>query len=579
MSLEEVGRKSSPERATQPHHSDEELERTFFGSEINQAAQDVVGRSLTPQEYAAVSQEVARRATENRFEIRKFFKRYGKKLFVVLSVLLGYETMAKSNEPALPPEPVAIMDAAHQEKIIAQATETEEQRGLGEDFLEFVDYNFNAYKGSPEYVGRTGKPEWTPYERLNYSKLPIEAKLYALHPEFANYSDTEFLTHFDDLMESARTEFIHTDLREQLATGAIERLVRLAPNLQPDEALQYYDNLYPVLENEMGIQYTVALRVGLEEILSPEQPVMLAIHSSHSEEDERLLDKSVHKTASGEKIERSIVFDQARGVVDVQAKVGEQTVLLSSYPGNGGDPRFASTGRKTKEYAATRAGTFRIQQLERGHVSLSWANSLIPQDAAIKQVGDDIMYQGKDGKFHYATGPHAEFAGRTPFDGDLTAADRQLLESAGERVKVEKNDADKIAAIQDNGGWLVKVGPTTHEYILPMPAFTLDDFKDEHGQLVAKWGKNDFGPRSILYTTLDGESSSQLFHSSYDERQGIEFLDHSHGCTHMYQTDLGEVFELVNPGDTISISGNPLTFEDTIVSKIPRSTSAPQPEG
>lgn len=576
MSLEEIGRKSSPERATEPHPSDEELERTFFGSEINQAAQDVVGRALTPQEYAAVSQEVVRRATENRFEIRKFFKRYGKKLFVVLSVLLGYETMAKSNEPALPPEPVAIMDAAHQEKIIAQATETEEQRSMGEDFLEFVHYNYKVYQDSPEYIGRTGKPEWTPYERFNYSELPIEAKLYALHPEFANYSDTEFLTHFDDMMESARTEFIHTDLREQLTTGAIERLVRLAPNLQPDEALQFYDDLYPVLANEMGIQYTVALRLGLEQVLSPEQPVMLAVNSSHLEEDERLLDKSVHKTASGEKIERSIVFNQAQGVVDVQAKVGKETVLLSSFPGNGGDPRFASTGRKTKEYAATRAGTFRIQQLERGHVSLSWANSLIPQDAAIKQVGDDIMYQGKDGKFHYATGPHAEFAGRTPFDGNLTAADRQLLESAGEHIKVKKTEVDKIAAIQENGGWLVKVGPTTVEYILPMPPFTVDNFQDEHGQLVAKWEKNDFGPRSILYTTLDGESSSQLFHSSNDEPKGKKSLDHSHGCIHMYQSDLGEVFELVNPGDTIDITGNPLTFEDTIMSVMPQSSPLPR---
>lgn len=316
--------------------------------------------------------------------------------------------------------------------------------------------------------------------------------------------------------------------------GAIDRLVSLAPNIEPHELETHYHELMGQLGYEMGIHYTVILRQELLDTLDAQHPLRSAIDTSGLAGDEFMLDKSHKRTSDGRAITRSMVLDQGRGVLDVFAQVGDQQVLLASFPGNGGDPRAGTSGKATKDFASTRAGEFRIKQLEHGYVSLSWRNSLIPQDAQIRLVDEEVMYAEEDGKFRYATGPQAEFAGRTPFDGNLTAADRQLLVSAGDVHKVSRDDLDTIAQIKDIGGWLVRRGETRDEYVTPMVPFTVDDFTDENGQLVSNWGKNEFGPRSIIYETEDGQRSPQLFHSNYLEEAGSTFLETSHGCIHMY---------------------------------------------
>lgn len=549
-------------------------EKDFFakGEELNEAvqqvAEDVVGRALTREELARISAEVQVRLEEKKSGPRKFFERYKNALAKGLAVLLGVGSLGATYEKMTAPEakePTVEVGPAEEEQVVEKVVEAELDQKVVDTLLKLAESNL-IYKDSPEYLGRLGRPEWSPAQGLAYSELPTEAKMYELHPEFGNYSDLEFIQHFDDMMEVAKTEFKHTDLREQIVMGAIDRLVLLAPTMQAEQLQDEYDTLVPQIEHELGKKYSVLLRTELLDTLEENHLLRPVIAASHLEADQILLDKTQGRTTGGKRIQRSVEFDQQDGAVDVVAHVGDQSILLASFPGNGGDPR-AGIGRKTiKEHASTRPGEFKVVKLEKGHVSRSWQFSWIPEDAPIKQVGDQIMYGTPDGKFHYATGSNAEFMGLTPFDGQLTAGDRSLLEAAGTEQRVDVSDIQAKAEIKKRGGWLLRKEGQTAVYLVPPSSFTAQDFV-EQGKLVSIWNKNDFGPRSLLYKKLDGTPSPQLFHSSPSETKGETFLQTSHGCIHMYQEDMSAIFELVNPGDIIRI--NPikrqLVFEDTIV--------------
>lgn len=177
---------------------------------IRGVAQDVVGRELKDSEVARIQKEAGQRLKRERSLMHRLFKEYGAHLKRGLALILGLGTIASikyESKPAPPPEPAAEVSPEQQARIEDKAVQAELDKEVAEDLFTIAEGAAEAFKGSPEYQGRLGLETWSTPERVSYTKLPTEAKLYALHPEFADLSDTQFLNRFSDLMEAAGTEF------------------------------------------------------------------------------------------------------------------------------------------------------------------------------------------------------------------------------------------------------------------------------------------------------------------------------------------------------------------------------------
>jgi len=334
-------------------------------------------------------------------------------------------------------------------------------------------------------------------------------------------------------------EFQHSTLIDDFTQEVILDAAQEIPQMESEQAIQLYRDLSINMNHLVGLRSVIELSEAILEATSPASELHLFVDSNNlsGENTRKFFEASVRN---------SVYFDQVTGRARVHHETENgKTLFIDSFPANGGPanaPAYGTAGLRSGDYTRTMDGNFHFVEAIKKY-SWSWQNSWIQDDAPLRGVYKDdklvgAEYKDENGKWRLGTGKDAVFGGEQPF--------RRGLDSYVYRI-AKKWDSEK------------------EEYVYPMP-FTLEDFKDSHGNIRKTWEKNVFGPLSIHMLReggfkkeingklVDAKREDQLWHSSPSDEGPGQFLENSHGCIHVKPDHVLRLNGYLKPGSLIRIS-------------------------
>ncbi|HLD20737.1 MAG TPA: L,D-transpeptidase [Patescibacteria group bacterium] len=389
-----------------------------------------------------------------------------------------------------------------------------------------------------EFEGREGRSRWSQIEKLAYEGIPrLSDKFEYLHKDNPNIiaayrNPKERIKQFDTFFVLLNIEFCHSPLPYEFTDQVIEDAGRIFPTLEESEAFEMYSTLEPLLFKADGLRAVRDLAQGLVAALPSDHPIVERINQR------QWLNPQVDQWF-GSSTSNSVIFDQVNGRIKIYHHVGDRTILLDVFPGNGGPAEGVAWERGLPAHVAVRTpdGNYSFDRAF-SKKSASWKYSWVADQAPLRWTVDkkNVEYQDTDGKWRLLTGEDAEFTGfgapQKPF--------RDLEHSSMYQAASQK---------QDDG---------TYKY--PHP-FTIDDVLEKGGkmqvaraQLRKTWDRNDFGPKAISIRDSQGKLMTIYFHSSPGDEKPEQFLDYSHGCVHMKPGDVEAMDGYLDRGSKIRIS-------------------------
>ncbi|MFA4845430.1 MAG: L,D-transpeptidase [Patescibacteria group bacterium] len=381
-----------------------------------------------------------------------------------------------------------------------------------------------------EQEGRFGRQRWDQLRRLAYQDFPtLTSKFEYLHDDqpdiIAAYGDPRGrLDNYRSLYIMMVSEFKHSSLPYQFSDQCIEDAVTLIPSLPQSEALTVYNSFSQELMQTIGFRAVREMALGLAQSLPAEHPVMQQIKKHAWLSDEAAGWLKPQK-------ENSSYFDQVTGRVRIYHNIGDQMILLDTFPGNGGPADGVAWERGLPAQVAVRTpdGEFNFSRAFEKK-SASWQYSWVTDTSPLRFTQDkqNVEYQDEDGKWRRLTGEEGEFT----------------VMGAPQKPFKEKKKSSLYNAATDRTG---------ESAVYPAP-FDTSDVIGEDGNLRATWDLNDFGPRSIQMKDQQGKAMSIFFHSSPKDEGAQVFLDNSHGCIHMKPIDLDVMSSYLDRGSKMRIS-------------------------
>lgn len=382
-------------------------------------------------------------------------------------------------------------------------------------------------QAAPEYYARVGRPEWTPYQRSLFSNAPVQERFTELHPEFRNLSSEQFVDAYPAMLDLTLIEFRFSNQYRFLTQDVIEQFAESACDMEPQEALKRYDMLVPKIGKNVGLASVISLSDALASRLSPDHPVA-----------ERIAELGVEhfRPFVGRSRQNVLHMDQARGQLRVMRKVGDEYVLIDSFPAIGGPlntPELDITGKPSgSEYVHVPDTVMEVSYVDRAKTSWSWQSSWVPQGAPIREsASGELQYQHSANKRWYdLTGANAEFFpdrngnGIKPFDAKREPMDLGLIRAATHRSE----EGNRIIAPT---GWKKE-----------------DIIKRAGGTVPTEWRWNDFGSMAFRLKTLDGYRTNINIHSRPGEDMNDFIGGRTHGCFATFAEYLSSVVEIYGIG-------------------------------
>ncbi|NBS41369.1 hypothetical protein EBS80_01800 [bacterium] len=377
--------------------------------------------------------------------------------------------------------------------------------------LDLIAENIEGGNAAPEYYARVGLPEWTTYQRSLFSTEPVQERFFDLHPEFRDQRAGAFLELFPEMLNVARTEFRFSNQFRFLIQDATDLYVANVAGMPPEKALSVYKQMMLSL-SDVGLKELSVLNEGIASVLPDDHPVRVFIADSGYETIKPLLGPSRTNV---------VLMDQASGELRVFRPVGNDFVLLDTFPAIGGalnTPEMSAVGKPAgSEYVHVPDTVLTVAYVDRAKTSWSWNNSWVPQGAPIREQGEELQYQHPSTKQWYdLTGPNAAFFpdrdGKTikPFDGHLEPMDTALIRAA--------THGDPAS-----GGTFVPHAWTKAEIV----------GRVNGAEVPTTWEWNDFGSMAMRLS-LNGVQTNINIHSKPGEDMNDFLGVRTHGCFTTY---------------------------------------------
>lgn len=352
---------------------------------------------------------------------------------------------------------------------------------------------------APEYVARVGPESMSIYERSLFSNEPVQERFMELHPEYRGLSAREFVDAYPAMVETATFEFRFSNQYRFLTEDAITLFTAEAPEMNPAEALAQYVRLVDAIGHQVGLAEVVRLTEGLSAKLPSDHPIVV-----HAEQ----IGMGDAKKLVGPTRQNIVHMDQDRGQLRVLRRFGNTFVLIDSFPAIGGNlnaPAIDLTGKPSgSEFVHVPDAVMGVVAVNSAKTSKSWVNSWIPQNAPIRERGNELQYQHPATRQWYdLTGTNAEFFpdghGGTlkPYDSHVEPMDLALIRASTHR------SAD---------------GTT----FVPTPRTKADIIGLNSGEIPETWTLNDFGPMAIRLS-VSGVQTNINIHSGPGQDQN-DFL-------------------------------------------------------
>ena len=391
--------------------------------------------------------------------------------------------------------------------------------------IEKVAKTIEGGEASPEYYARVGRPEWTPYQRVLFMAAPVQERFTELHSEYRNLSTDQFIEAYPDMLLLAKTEFRFSNLYRFHTDAVIDLFVAEAATMKPTHAKYVYERLSLVIGNEVGLAEVVRLTDALLEKLPADHPIVSSVEKSGYAKARLLVGRSRSNV---------VHMDQLRGELHVYRTVGDEKILIDSFPAIGGKmdtPTMSVRGKPAgSEFVHVPDITLTVAVVRDPVTSWSYQGAWVPGNAEIRDRGDELQYRHPSTRQWYdLTGPNAAFfpdaEGNVsrPFDGHMTPTDYGLIRAATHR--------DPSGA---TAGYVPK--PWTRDEILSRNG----------GEVPAEWKWNDFGPMALRLATPDGYVTGINIHSK--PNQDDFFSDRTHGCFASYAAYVREMVDRYGVG-------------------------------
>lgn len=367
---------------------------------------------------------------------------------------------------------------------------------------------------SPEYYARVGRPEWSIYQRSLFSNEPVQERFLELHPEYRGLNAREYLESYSAMLDLAKTEFRFSNEYRFLTENAIDLYVSEAASMEEDKALAVYKDLITNIGTNVGFRHVSTLNEKIAGALPSDHPVRVFIDASGYSELKSLLSPSRSNI---------VHMDQASGELRVLRRVGDQFVLLDSFPAIGGNlntPEMTVAGKASgSEFVHVPDTVMKVAYVDRAKTSWSWHNSWVPEGAPIREKGNELQYQHPANKQWYdLTGPNAAFFpdkdGKTirPFDGKREPMDAELI-----RAATHADPASGRTYVPEM--W-------TREQIIARVSDSIE--------APTEWRWNDFGSMAVRLNTGDGEKTNINIHSRPNQDPNDFLGTRTHGCFSTY---------------------------------------------